>query len=141
MILEYMDIPWGCTETCGMVKFFQDTIWLAYFISIPTNNKFDNTVRYIHDNNLWGSMRVLRLEDRSIAEMEKIYDYSRMTKQCIEKTISDIGYQKVLSDISSPTNIWNKSDTKSYLEESSSNDYSEYLENICFVILNLCNEG
>ena len=58
-----------------------------------------------------------------------------MNKQCIEKKISDIDYQKLFTDISSPANTWNMSDGKSDEEESSSNDYTEYSENIYFVIL------
>ena len=49
--------------------------------------------------------------------MEKIYYYPRMTKQCIEK-ISDLDYQRLFPDISSPENKWNKSDDKSDEEES-----------------------
>ena len=49
--------------------------------------------------------------------MEMFYYYSRMTKQCIEKKISDIDYQKLFLDILSPTNIWNESDDESDEEE------------------------
>ena len=34
-------------------KVIQANISSAEFISIPTNNKFDKAVRYIHDNNSW----------------------------------------------------------------------------------------
>ena len=37
-----------------------------------------------------------------------------MTKQFIEKTISDIDYQKLFPYISSPANIWSKSHDESY---------------------------
>ena len=63
-----------------------------------------------------------------------------MTKQCIDKTIYDIYYQIILPDISSPANIWKESDDKSDEEESISNDYNLYSDNICFVISNFWNE-
>ena len=63
-----------------------------------------------------------------------------MTKQCIEKTIPGIDYQRLFPDISSPANIWNESDDKSDEEESISNYCTSYSDNICFVISNLCNE-
>ena len=53
-----------------------------------------------------------------------------MTKQCIEKKRSDIDYQKLFSDISSPDNLWNESDEESEKEESVSNDYTERWKNI-----------
>ena len=55
-----------------------------------------------------------------------------MTKQCIEKTISDIDYQKLSQDIFSPANIWNMSDDKSDKEDSIKNYYTEYSDKICF---------
>ena len=66
--------------------------------------------------------------------MGKVYYYSRMTKQCIYKTISYIYYQKLFSDINSTSNIWNMSDDESDEEESSSKYYTDYLENLYFVI-------
>ena len=65
--------------------------------------------------------------------MDKVYYYSRMTKQCIEKTKSDLDYQRVFHEILSPANIWNMSDDESDEEESISND-------ICFFISSLWNE-
>ena len=62
-------------------------------------------------------MRVLQLADSNHAVMDKVYYYSRMTKQCIEKTIYDVDYQKLFPEISSPANIWNLSDDKSNEEE------------------------
>ena len=47
-----------------------------------------------------------------------------MTKQCIDKTKSDIHYQRVLPDISSLANIWNMSDDENDEEESISNDFT-----------------
>ena len=72
--------------------------------------------------------------------MEKSYYDSRMTNQCIQKTIYNIDYQKIFPYIFSQSNIWNKSDYERDKEESSSNDYTDYSENICFVISNLWNE-
>ena len=40
-----------------------------------------------------------------------------MTKQCIEKTKSDLDYQKVFPEISSLANIWNMSDDESDEED------------------------
>ena len=85
-------------------------------------------------------IRVLCLSDINHAGMVKVYYYSRMTKQCIEKTISYIDYQKLFPGILSPANIWNESDEKSDEEDSLSNDYFEYSENICFFVSNLWNE-
>ena len=48
---------------------------------------------------------------------------------------------KILLTISSPANIWNDSDDKSNEEYSITNDCTLYLENICFVISSLRNEG
>ena len=63
-----------------------------------------------------------------------------MTKKCIEKAISYIDYQRLFPDISSPANIWNESDDKSYEKESISNYCTLYSDNICFVISSLWNE-
>ena len=49
-----------------------------------------------------------------------------MNKQCNEKPISDIGYNILFPDISSPTNIWNMSDEKSDEEDLLSNNYTKY---------------
>ena len=57
-----------------------------------------------------------------------------MTKQCIKETIYDIDYQKLFPDINSPANIWNMSDNKSDEKETSSNDYTQYSEDLCLVI-------
>ena len=72
--------------------------------------------------------------------MEKFYYCSRITKRCIEKKKSDLDYQRVFPDISSPANIWNISDDKIYEEESISNHFTLYYENICFVISSLWNK-
>ena len=131
-------------------KFIEATILYAKLISIPTNKIFDKSFRYIHDDKSWErccvilnilfpSLRFLRLAYSNHAGMEKVYYYSRMTKQCIEKKISDIDYQKLFLDISSPANICNKSDDKSDKEESLPNDCNAYLDNICFFISKLWN--
>ena len=70
------------------------------------------------------------------AGMEKVNYYSRMTKQCIEKSF-DIDYQELFPDISSTDSIRKMSDDKSDEEQSSSNDYTEYSDYICFVISKL----
>ena len=62
-----------------------------------------------------------------------------MTKQCIEKKISDIDYQRLFPDISSPANIWNELDDKSDEEESISKYCTLYSDHICFVISILWN--
>ena len=51
-----------------------------------------------------------------------------MTKQCIEKTKSDLEYQRVFPDISSPDNIWNMYVGESDEEESISNNLTLYPE-------------
>ena len=83
---------------------------------------------------------VILLEYSNHAVMDKVYYYLRITKQCIEKTKSDLDYQRVFPDISSPANIWNMSDDKNDEEESISNDCTLYYENVCFVISSLWNE-
>ena len=63
-----------------------------------------------------------------------------MTKKCIEKKKSDIDYQRVFPDILSPANIWNMSDDESYEEESISDYFTLYSEDICFVVSSFYNE-
>ena len=53
-----------------------------------------------------------------------------MKNQCIEKTKSDLDYQRVFPEISSPANICNMSDDKSDEEESISKNLTLYSENI-----------
>ena len=79
-------------------------------------------------------IRVICLADSNLAGMDKFYYYLIMTKQFIEKTISDIDYQKLFPDISSPANIWNDSDEEIDEGDSLSNDYTEHSENIFFYI-------
>ena len=62
-----------------------------------------------------------------------------MNKQFIEIIISNIYYQKVFPDISSPDNIWNKSDDKCDKEESISYDYTNF-QPIYIFILKLWNQ-
>ena len=83
---------------------------------------------------------VLSLADSNLAGMENFYYYSRMTKKCTEKKISAIDYKILFPDISSPSNIWNKSDDEIDEEESISNDCTLYSDNICFVISSSWNE-
>ena len=84
-------------------KVLQATIPSSGFISIPTNTKFTKAVRYIHDNKLWERfyllikilfpcIRAILLVDSNLVGMEKNYYFLIMTKQCIEKKISDIDY-------------------------------------------------
>ena len=134
-----------------MRKFLQSTISSSEFISTPINNKFIKIVRYIHDNKSWErcyviikivfpSLTDICLADSNHAGMDKVYYYLIMTKQCIEKLISDIDYQILFPDISSPANIWNESDDKSDEDDSISNDCTLYSDNICVIISNLRNE-
>ena len=55
-----------------------------------------------------------------------------MNNQCVEKKISDIDYQELLQDISSLDNIWYMYYEEIDEEESSPNDYTGYIDNICF---------
>ena len=84
-----------------MQNYLQVTISSTEFISITTNTKFSKAVRYIDDNKSWERcyiilnilfpcLRVLCLVDSNIVGMEKVYYYLRMTKQCIEKTKSNL---------------------------------------------------
>ena len=49
-----------------------------------------------------------------------------MTKNCIDKIISDIDYNKISPDINLTANICNIYGDKSDGEESLSNDYNDY---------------
>ena len=71
-------------------------------------------------------LRVIRLEGSNLAVMYKVYYYLRMTKQCIEKTKSDLDYQTVFLKVSSLSNIWNTSDDEIDEEEPSSKDSNFY---------------
>ena len=71
-------------------------------------------------------IRVLHLEDIIYTVIENNYYYSRMTKQCIEKQISDIYYKKLIPDINSTANIWNMSDDEIDEEDFLSNNYTDY---------------
>ena len=53
------------------------------------------------------------------------------------ETIYDIGYHKLFPYISSLANAWKFSNRESYEEDSLSNDYTEYSDNIYFVISKL----
>ena len=86
-----------------MRKFLQATISSSEFLSIPTTIKFTKSVNCIHDDKSWERyyvllkilfpcLRVLRLSDSNLAGMEKVYSYSIMKNQCIEKTKSDLDY-------------------------------------------------
>ena len=63
-----------------------------------------------------------------------------MTKQCNEKTKSELDYQRSFPDVSSLYSIWNTSDDESDEEEPTVKDSILYSENICFVISNLWNK-
>ena len=108
----------GVYKYLHMRKVLQYAISYSEFISIPTNKKFTKAVRYIHDNKSWESCYVLLkilfpclwavcLEDSNLVEMGGNYYCSRMSKQCIERKKSDIDYQMLFPDISSPASIWN----------------------------------
>ena len=43
----------GVHRYLRMQKFLQANLLSEDFIVIPTNNKFEKSVRYIHDNNSW----------------------------------------------------------------------------------------
>ena len=114
----------GMHRDLRIQEVLQSTTSSEEFISIPTNNKFDKSFRYIHDNTSWERcyvllniiftcLRVLCLSDGNNEVMDKVYYSSIVTKQCTEKTISDIYYQEIFPGISSPSNIWNMSDDES----------------------------
>ena len=100
----------GMHRYLQMQKVLQSTISSTEFIIIPTNTKFTKAVKYIRDNKSWERcyvllkilfpcLRALCLEDVNLAVMEKVYYYSIMTKQCIEKTKSYPDYQGLFPDI------------------------------------------
>ena len=93
-----------------MREVVQATISSAEFLSIPTTTKFTKEVKYIHDDKSWERcyvllknlfpwLRVLRLADSNLSGMEKVYYYSRMTKQYIEKKKLDLDSQRVFSEV------------------------------------------
>ena len=86
----------GMHRDLRMQKVLQATISSAEFLSITTTTKFNKAVKFVHDEKSWGRcyvllktifpcLRVLRLADSNILGMDKVYYYSRMTKQCMEK--------------------------------------------------------
>ena len=118
----------GMHRDLRMRKVIQATISSAEFLSISTTTKFTKAVKYIHDEKSWERcyvllkilhpcLRVLCLVDSNLAVMDKVYYYSRMTKQCIEKTKLDLDYQRVFPEISSYANTWNTSSDKSNEDE------------------------
>ena len=79
-------------------------------------------IRYCFINALLGHSQIVIkfvhcLADSNLAGMNKFYYYLRMTKQCIDKTISDLDYQIFFPVILSPANIWNDSDDEIDEEE------------------------
>ena len=104
MRLEWLDISWGYTETCGCRKFFNPIYSLLNSsVSVLITNSLKQLVTFMTISHGKGDMyfsilfftclTVLRLADSNLAGMDKFYYYSRMTKHCIEKTIYDIDYQ------------------------------------------------
>ena len=73
---------------------------------------------------------VLIMSDMNLSGMYKFYYYSIIIQQCIEKTISDLDYQRLFPDILSLASIWNESDDESYEEESLSNYCTLYSKEI-----------
>ena len=133
----------------------QATISSSEFLNIPTTTKFTKALKYIHDENSWERcyvlikilhpcLRVFLLADSNLAGMDKVYYYSRITKQCIEKTKLDLDYQRGFPEVSSFASIWITSDDKSDEDEPTvptSKDSMLYSENICYFISNLWNKG
>ena len=114
----------GMHRDLRMRKVLHATISSAEFLSIPTTTKFTKAVKYIHDDKSWERcyvllkiifpcLRFLRLADSNLAGMDKVYYYSRMTKQCIKKKKSDLDYQRGFPEVSSLANTWNTSDDES----------------------------
>ena len=86
----------GMHRDLQMRKVLQATILSTEFLSIPTTTKFTKAVKYIHDEKSWercylllkilhSCLRALRLTYSNLAGIDKVYYYSRMKKQCIEK--------------------------------------------------------
>ena len=139
----------GMHRDLRMRKVLQATISSSEFISIPTNTKFTKSVRYIHDNKSWercyillkilfSSLGVLCLADSNISVMEKGYYYSRMTNQCIEITISDIDYQRLLPYISSPANIYGTSRMTKLIKNSQYQMIVIFIQTISFLSYQNC---
>ena len=100
----------GMYRDLRMRKVLQAIISSAEFLSVPINTKFTKVVKYINDDKSWEScyvllrilfpfLRVLRLADSNISGIDKFYYYLRMIKHCIERTKSDLDYQRVFPDV------------------------------------------
>ena len=74
----------GVHRDLRISKALQATILSAEFISIPNNNKFTKSVRYIHDNKSWEGcyvllkilfpcLKFLRFADSNVTGMNKVY--------------------------------------------------------------------
>ena len=96
----------GMHRDLKMRKVLQSTISSSEFLSIPTITKFTKAVNYIHDDKIWERccalikilcpcIRFLHQADSNLVGIDKLYYYSRMTKQCIEKTKLDLNYHRV----------------------------------------------
>ena len=127
----------GIQKYLRMQNVLQTTILSAEFISIPTNNKSDKAVMYIHDitswercyvllNILFPCLRSIFLADINREEMEKVYYYSRMTKQCIEKKSLILMIRKYSQTYRHQTIYGTSKIYKSDEEDSTSNDFTEY---------------
>ena len=116
IILKWLYVPWGYIETC----------WCNFFPNPPY--RLHNSSVFLQIKVLTKQLGIFMKISRGKCAMylsrfllfvwdifdfscrnEFFYYYLRMTEQCIEK-ISDIDYQKLLPDISSPSNLCNISD-------------------------------
>ena len=84
----------GSTHRLAYAKKLQSTILSTKFRGMTINSKQTKDVRYIYDNKYCERfyiiikiippfLRVLCLQDINNIEMDKLYYYYRMTKQCI----------------------------------------------------------
>ena len=75
----------GMHRDLQMQKVLQATILSVEFIIIITNNKFDKSVRYIHDNKLWERYYVLI---RIMFTCLKILCFANINHAGMEKSLS-----------------------------------------------------
>ena len=136
MRLEWLDISWGCTETCGCRNLFNPLYRIlnsSVFLLITNTPKQLGTFKIISHGK--GDMYfsrffflVLEFFDWQIVILKECFVLVtiREWQSSALRKIFDIDYQIMFTEILSPANIWNELDEKIDKEESISNDCTAY---------------
>ena len=120
LITGWLDISWGCTETCGWEKFFN----LPY--TLQNSSLFQPITNFTKQLSIFmiissrkGNMYFSRLFllvweffTWLVVIMQGCKNYITIQEwpNSALRKISDIDYQELFPDISSPANIWNMYD-------------------------------